>query len=187
MYNPCYVQVVEGLGIKEGDLLEFELTLERNLKVTVMKSTTQVRKPKKMAPAELQATLAKKKAFRGLTMDLTRGLMVQGSQEVMSELLLPAAAAAAAQGLPIRLPDPNQVFQPPVTLALPPQYKALSAAQSSCRITTKCNIHPSCTLCLWALSCQQESIAQEIAVNDVLSTAAQGLLSRSHMLTVSCT
>ena len=109
-------QVVEGLGIKEGDLLEFELTLERNLKVTVMKSTTQTRKPKKMAPAELQATLAKKKAFRGLTMDLTRGLMVQGSQEVMSELLLPAAAAAAAQGLPIRLPDPNQVPQPPVTL-----------------------------------------------------------------------
>ena len=101
-------QVVEGLGIKEGDLLEFELTLERNLRVTVMKSSTVTRKPKKMAPSELQATINKKKTYRNLPMDqLSRSMMLTGQEGILPDLLLPAAAAAAAaaQGLPIRLPD----------------------------------------------------------------------------------
>lgn len=98
-------QVVEGLGIKEGDLLEFELTLERNLKVTVMKSSTVTRKPKKMAPSEL-ASIAKKKAYRNLPMDqLSRSMMLTGQEGILPDLLLPAAAAAAASGMPIRLPD----------------------------------------------------------------------------------
>lgn len=101
------LQVVEGLGIKEGDLLEFELTAERALRVTVMKSSTVTRKPKKLGVPELQASMAKKKAYRGLP-DLSRTLMLTGQEGVaMSDLLLPAAAAAAAQGLPIRLPDVN--------------------------------------------------------------------------------
>lgn len=99
--------MVEGLGIKEGDLLEFELTPERALRVTVMKSSTVTRKPKKMGVPELQASLAKKKVYRGLP-DLSRTMMLTGQEGVaMSDLLVPAAAAAAVQGLPIRLPDVN--------------------------------------------------------------------------------
>ena len=98
-------QVVEGLAIKEGDLLEFELTQERALRVTVMKSSTVTRKPKKLAVPELQASMAKKKTYRG---GMHPGMMIPGQEAVaMSDLLLPAAAAAAAQGLPIRLPDVN--------------------------------------------------------------------------------
>ncbi len=103
-----HFQVVEGLGIKEGDLLEFELTPERALRVTVMKSSTVTRKPKKMGVPELQASLAKKKVYRGGMPELSRSMMLTGQEGVaMSDLLLPAAAAAAAQGLPIRLPDVN--------------------------------------------------------------------------------
>ena len=99
--------MVEGLAIKEGDLLEFELTAERALRVTVMKSSTVTRKPKKLGVPELQASMAKKKAYRGLP-DLSRTMMLTGQEGVaMSDLLIPAAAAAAAQGLPIRLPDVN--------------------------------------------------------------------------------
>lgn len=99
------LQVVEGLAIKEGDLLEFELTQERALRVTVMKSSTVTRKPKKLAVPELQASMAKKKTYRG---GMHPGMMIPGQEAVaMSDLLLPAAAAAAAQGLPIRLPDVN--------------------------------------------------------------------------------
>ena len=106
------LQVVEGLSIKEGDLLEFELTVERNLRVTVMKSSTVTRKPKKLAVPELQAGLAKKKQYRGIP-DLGRSMMLTGQEGVaMSDLLLPAAAAAAAQGLPIRLPDVNATQVP---------------------------------------------------------------------------
>ena len=100
--------MVEGLGIKEGDLLEFELTAERALRVTVMKSSTVTRKPKKMGVPELQASLAKKKVYRGVMPDLSRSMMLTGQEGVaMSDLLGSAAAAAAAQGLPIRLPDIN--------------------------------------------------------------------------------
>lgn len=96
--------MVEGLLIKEGDLLEFELTAERALRVTVMKSSTVTRKPKKLGVPELQANMAKKKAYRGLPPNM----LMPGQEAVaMSDLLLPAAAAAAAQGLPIRLPDVN--------------------------------------------------------------------------------
>lgn len=103
----AWKQVVEGLAIKEGDLLEFELTAERALRVTVMKSSTVTRKPKKLGVPELQASMAKKKAYRGLP-DLSRTMMLTGQEGVaMSDLLIPAAAAAAAQGLPIRLPDVN--------------------------------------------------------------------------------
>lgn len=95
---------MEGLGVKEGDLLEFELTLERNLRVTVMKSTTVTRKPKKMAPSELQATIAKKKAYRNLPMDqLSRSMMLTGQEGMLTDVL--QLSAAAAQGMPIRLPD----------------------------------------------------------------------------------
>ncbi|KAL3151999.1 hypothetical protein ABBQ32_001119 [Trebouxia sp. C0010 RCD-2024] len=100
----AWKQVVEGLLIKEGDLLEFELTAERALRVTVMKSSTVTRKPKKLGVPELQANMAKKKAYRGLPPNM----LMPGQEAVaMSDLLLPAAAAAAAQGLPIRLPDVN--------------------------------------------------------------------------------
>lgn len=96
--------MVEGLLIKEGDLLEFELTAERALRVTVMKSSTVTRKPKKLGVPELQANMAKKKGYRGLPPNM----LMPGQEAVaMSDLLLPAAAAAAAQGLPIRLPDVN--------------------------------------------------------------------------------
>ena len=68
-----------------------------------MKSSTVTRKPKKLAVPELQANMAKKKGFRGA---LPPGMMMGGQETVaLSDLLLPAAAAAAAQGLPIRLPD----------------------------------------------------------------------------------
>ncbi|KAL3142821.1 hypothetical protein ABBQ38_003117 [Trebouxia sp. C0009 RCD-2024] len=100
----AWKQVVEGLLIKEGDLLEFELTAERALRVTVMKSSTVTRKPKKLGVPELQANMAKKKGYRGLPPNM----LMPGQEAVaMSDLLLPAAAAAAAQGLPIRLPDVN--------------------------------------------------------------------------------
>ncbi len=89
-------------------MLEFELTTERALRVTVMKSSTVTRKPKKMGVPELQASLAKKKYQRGGIADINRSMMLTGQEGVaMSDLLLPAAAAAAAQGLPIRLPDVN--------------------------------------------------------------------------------
>ena len=89
-------------------MLEFELTPERALRVTVMKSSTVTRKPKKMGVPELQASLAKKKVYRGGMPELSRSMMLTGQEGVaMSDLLLPAAAAAAAQGLPIRLPDVN--------------------------------------------------------------------------------
>lgn len=113
------LQVVEGLAIKEGDLLEFELTQERALRVTVMKSSTVTRKPKKLAVPELQASMAKKKTYRG---GIHPGMMIPGQEAVaMSDLLLPAAAAAAAQGLPIRLPDVNatQVHQLCPSLCFP--------------------------------------------------------------------
>ena len=104
-------QVVEGLGIKEGDLLEFELTPERALRVTVMKSSTVTRKPKKLGMPEMQASLAKKKGGYnrgGLSNEIARTMMLTGHEGVaMNDLLLPAAAVAAAQGLPIRLPDVN--------------------------------------------------------------------------------
>ena len=103
---PRSLQVVEGLGIKEGDLLEFELTAERALRVTVMKSSTVTRKPKKMGVPELQASLAKKKVYRGGMPELSRSMMLTGQEgAAMSDLLVPAAAAL--QGLPIRLPDIN--------------------------------------------------------------------------------
>lgn len=113
---------MEGLSIKEGDLLEFELTQERALRVTVMKSSTVTRKPKKLAVPELAASMAKKKAYRG---QLPHGMMMPGQETVaMSDLLLPAAAAAAAQGLPIRLPDVNatQVHYSAAFKAGPPQF-----------------------------------------------------------------
>ena len=70
-----------------------------------MKSSTVTRKPKKLAMPELQASMAKKKTYRG---GMHPGMMIPGQEAVaMSDLLLPAAAAAAAQGLPIRLPDVN--------------------------------------------------------------------------------
>ena len=85
-------------------MLEFELTPERALRVTVMKSSTVTRKPKKLGVPELQANMAKKKVYRGLPPNM----LIPGQEAVaMSDLLLPAAAAAAAQGLPIRLPDVN--------------------------------------------------------------------------------
>ena len=104
-------KVVEGLGIKEGDLLEFELTPERALRVTVMKSSTVTRKPKKLGPPEMQASLAKKKGGynrANLSNDIARTMMLTGHEGVnMNDLLLPAAALATAQGMPIRLPDVN--------------------------------------------------------------------------------
>ena len=91
--------------IKEGDLLEFELTAERALRVTVMKSSTVTRKPKKIDVPGLQASQSKKKVYRPMP-ELSRSMMLTGHEGVaMSDLLIPAAAAAAAQGLPIRLPD----------------------------------------------------------------------------------
>lgn len=107
----AWKQVVEGLGIKEGDLLEFELTPERALRVTVMKSSTVTRKPKKLGPPEMQASLAKKKGGynrANLSNDIARTMMLTGHDGVnMNDLLLPAAALATAQGMPIRLPDVN--------------------------------------------------------------------------------
>ncbi|KAL0026339.1 hypothetical protein WJX79_000697 [Trebouxia sp. C0005] len=127
----AWKQVVEGLGIKEGDLLEFELTPERALRVTVMKSSTVTRKPKKMGVPELQASLAKKKVYRGGMPELSRSMMLTGQEGVaMSDLLLPAAAAAAAQGLPIRLPDVNATQE------------ALAAAAAQYQSTGEGDLYP---------------------------------------------
>lgn len=57
-----------------------------------------------MAPSELQATIAKKKAYRNLPMDqLSRSMMLTGQEGMLNDVL--QLSAAAAQGMPIRLPD----------------------------------------------------------------------------------